>query len=61
MAALISVLIAVTLSLLITRFAAEALVLTGLSRQAAYFQARSAFTGSGFTTQESEQFVRAIY
>ena len=57
MAALVSVLIAVTLSLLITRIAAEALVLTGLSRQAAYFQARSAFTGSGFTTQESEQVV----
>ncbi|MDB9525838.1 TrkA C-terminal domain-containing protein [Oscillatoria sp. CS-180] len=55
MAALISVLVTVTLSLLITRIATEAMVMTGLSRQAAQFQARSAFTGAGFTTQESEQ------
>ena len=55
MAALISVLATVTLSLLITRIASEALVLTGLSAQAAQFQVRSAFTGAGFTTQESEQ------
>ncbi|EDX87710.1 TrkA-C domain protein [Synechococcus sp. PCC 7335] len=55
MAALISVLATVTLSLLITRIASEALVLTGLSAQAAQFQARSAFTGAGFTTKESEQ------
>lgn len=54
MAALVSVLIAITLSLLITRIAAEALALTGISHEAAQFQARSAFTGSGFTTQESE-------
>ena len=55
MAALISVLATVTLSLLITKIAGEAMVLTGLSAQAAQFQARSAFTGAGFTTQESEQ------
>ena len=42
MAALISVLIAITLSLLITRIATEALTLTGLSRTSASFQARSA-------------------
>lgn len=58
MAALISVLIAITLSLLITRIATEALTLTGLSRTSASFQARSAFTGSGFTTQESEAVVK---
>lgn len=57
MAALISVLMAVTLSLLITRIAAEALTLTGLSRASASFQARSAFTGAGFTTAESESVV----
>lgn len=50
-----SVLVTITLSLLITRIATEAMVLTGLSQQAAQFQARSAFTGAGFTTQESEQ------
>ncbi len=49
---LISVLVAITLSLLVTRVATEALVLTGLSHQVALFQARSVFTGSGFTTQE---------
>ncbi|KST66154.1 potassium channel family protein [Mastigocoleus testarum] len=55
MVALVSVLIAISLSLLITRTATEALALTGLSRPAAAFQARSAFTGSGFTTDESEK------
>lgn len=34
-----------------------ALMLTGLSSEAARFQARSAFTGSGFTTGESESVV----
>lgn len=55
MAALISVFVTITLSLLVTRLAAEAMMLTGLSRQVAEFQARSAFTGAGFTTRESEQ------
>ncbi len=58
MAALISVLIAITLSLLITRIATEALTLTGLSRTSAKFQARSAFTGTGFATAESEAIVK---
>lgn len=57
MAALISVLVAITLSLLVTRIATEALTLTGLSRPSASFQARSAFTGAGFTTAESESVV----
>ena len=58
MAALISVLLAITLSLLITRIATEALTLTGLSRTSARFQARSAFTGTGFATSESEAIVK---
>lgn len=41
-------------SLLILRVATEALVLTGLSRDLARFQARSVFMGVGFTTSESE-------
>jgi TrkA-C domain len=57
MIAILSLLIVVTLSLLITRIAAMALMLTGLSRESARFQARSAFTGSGFTTGESESVV----
>jgi hypothetical protein len=45
------------LSLLITRIATMALAMTGLSRQVARFQARSAFTGTGFTTEEAEKVV----
>lgn len=44
-------------SLLITRVATIALTTTGLSRQSARFQARSALTGVGFTTSESEAVV----
>lgn len=58
MAALISLLIVLTLSLLITRIATVALTHTGLSREVAQFQARSAFTGVGFTTGESEKVVQ---
>ncbi|ACB51342.1 hypothetical protein cce_1992 [Crocosphaera subtropica ATCC 51142] len=57
MAALASVLITVTVSLIITRIGTQALAMTGLSRPLALFQARSAFTGAGFTTSESEQVV----
>src|SRR4051812_27000345 len=57
MVALASFLFVVAVSLLIERVATVALALTGLSRDAARFQARSAFTGTGFTTQESEQVV----
>lgn len=57
MAAVFSLLTAIAISLLITRIATEALVLTGLSRQSASFQARSAFTGTGFATKESEKVV----
>ena len=44
----------ITLSALITKVAAIALVHTGLSTESAKFQARSAYTGAGFTTSESE-------
>jgi hypothetical protein len=46
------------LSLVITRIATVALAQTGLSPDAARFQARSAFTGTGFTTEEAETVVR---
>jgi len=52
-----SLLIVITLSILITRIATVALTHTGLSREAARFQARSAFTGVGFTTSEAESIV----
>ena len=57
MVALVSVLIIVSLSLLITRIATVALTLTGMSRESARFQARSALSGVGFTTSEAEDVV----
>lgn len=54
---IISILVILTLSLLVTRVASVALVHTGLGREASRFQARSAFTGVGFTTEESEKIV----
>ncbi len=57
MVAVSTVLVALTLSLLITRIASTALTITGLPRHVARFQARSAFTGVGFTTSEAEDVV----
>lgn len=57
MLAVVSLLVIITVSLLITRVATVALQLTGLSLSTARFQARSAFTGVGFTTAETEQTV----
>lgn len=58
MVAILSVLVIIALSILVTRVAAVALANTGLSRDAARFQARSAFTGVGYTTRESERITR---
>ena len=58
MVPVILLLFVIALSLLITRTAASALVLTGLSRDSARFQARSAYCGVGFTTNESESITR---
>jgi hypothetical protein len=52
-----SLLVVLTLALVITRIATVALRATGLSHDAAKFQARSAFSGVGFTTTESEDIV----
>jgi uncharacterized membrane protein YeaQ/YmgE (transglycosylase-associated protein family) len=57
MAPLLSLIIILSLSMLITYIAAVALNHTGLSKEVAMFQARSAFTGVGFTTNESEKIV----
>lgn len=57
MLAILTLFVVLVVSLLLTRVAAIALVTTGLSREAARFQARSAFTGVGFTTTESEKVV----
>lgn len=57
MFAIAALLTIVTISVVITRVASLALVATGVSGQLAQFQARSAFTGVGFTTTESEAIV----
>ena len=55
--AVVSLLIIAALSLIIGRLAAIALTVTGVPREIARFQARSALTGAGFTTAESESIV----
>jgi hypothetical protein len=57
MAALISVFVVAAISIVVTRIGAIALTHTGLSREVARFQARSAFLGVGFTTNEAEAVV----
>ena len=52
-----SLFIIITFSVLITRIATVALTHTGLSRESARFQSRSALTGTGFTTSESEKVI----
>lgn len=58
MISVLSLLTVLILSLLVVRVATVVLTLTGLSRELARFQARSAFSGAGFTTRESEQVVQ---
>lgn len=58
MTAIVSLLVVIFVSMVITRVATIALAATGMSRESARFQARSALTGAGFTTAESESVVR---
>ena len=53
MIALISLLVVITISITVVRIGSVALVMTGLSKDLAVFQAQSAFSGVGFTTTES--------
>ncbi len=57
MLALATLLVVVLASLIVTRIATTVLTLTGLSKESARFQARSALTGVGFTTTEAESVV----
>lgn len=57
MPAIFTLLFTLSLSLLVTRIASVALALTGVSEEIARFQARSAFTGAGYTTGEAESIV----
>lgn len=52
---LLPMLLTILISFLFVRAAAIALMLTGLDRHRAIFQALSAFTGTGFTTREAER------
>jgi hypothetical protein len=58
MIAVSSLLIVLLISLIVVRIASVALTLSGMSREAARFQARSAWTGTGFTTEEAEAVLR---
>jgi hypothetical protein len=53
--AVITLLLVFVVSLLIIRTGTIALVMTGLSEEVASFQAASAFSGAGFTTDEAER------
>jgi hypothetical protein len=55
--AIASFLLLIAVSLVITRVATVVLVASGMTPQHARFQARSAFTGTGFTTREAESVV----
>ena len=57
MVALITVLVVVLISLIVARVGTVALIQTGVPREAARFQARSALSAAGFTTSESEKVV----
>ena len=57
MIAALTLLIVLTLSIVAVRTGAVALRLTGMPEEVARYQARSAFTGAGFTTSESEAIV----
>jgi hypothetical protein len=57
MAAIVSVIAVVLISMLINRFATIALSLTGMSREEARFQARAAMSGVGLTTPRAEDIV----
>lgn len=57
MIAIATLFVVVMLALLVTRIATVALMATGVPYDVARFQARSAMTGVGFTTSESESIV----
>ena len=57
MVPIVTLVLVLTMSIVITRIATLALTYTGLSKEVARFQSRSAFTGVGFTTSESEKVV----
>lgn len=61
MFAVLALIVAVPLSLLVIQTGTIAPGRTGLSREVARFQAISAFSGAGFTTDEAEQSLRTEF
>lgn len=57
MTAVLSLLLVLALSMLVIRVGSVALLMTGVSEDVASFQALSAFSGAGFTTDEAESMV----
>lgn len=58
MIGILTLIFVIAFSMLVTKVATIALTHTGMERERAKFQARSAFTGAGFTTSESEMVVK---
>ena len=58
MAGILTLIFVIAISMLVTKVATIALTHTGMPRDRARFQARSAFSGAGFTTSESETVVK---
>lgn len=58
MVPILTLIFVIALSMFVTKAATIALMHTGMSRERARFQARSAFSGAGFTTTESEVVVK---
>jgi len=50
----VPVILVIAISIFVVKIAAIALKMTGMDEKKAYFQALSAFTGTGFTTKDSE-------
>ena len=58
MVSVMSLLLVIALSILVIKIGSIALLMTGLSEEVAKFQSLSAFSGTGFTTTESESILK---
>ena len=58
MVSVVSLLLVIALSMLVIRIGTVALSMTGLSEEVARLQSLSAFSGTGFTTDEAESVVK---
>jgi len=54
----IPIVVIIAISVFVVKIASVALKMTGLDEKKAYFQALSAFTGTGFTTKDSELMIQ---